>query len=177
MTLRYKEGMRVIVTKASTNRGNYNVVGAVGVVVSHKTYFPQVDFGGEVGVRTVDPARIKLHHAPPTKIMEIGKRYRQNSTGSEAICIGHDQGKCVVRFIDDKNRNGQDRYQVRCGKVGNHQYHWTEIGKITHQLRKVEYHTNSESITVREFLNEGEVPNVAFTFEDGKLINVTMLNN
>lgn len=105
--------------------------------------------------------------------MEIGKRYRQNSTGNEVICIGHDQGKCVVRFIDDKNRTGQDRYQSRCGKVGSdHQYHWTEIGIIEKIKCQVFLSCTNN---VRNLHGPESLSNVEYTFEDNKLINVQML--
>lgn len=177
MTNKFKSGDVVVVFKTNYHGlGNFNKVGAVGTIVNYNNgIYPTVDFG-EHGRRVVDDARLKLYSPPASNKMVVGKRYRQNSTGSEAICIGHDQGGCVVRFIDGRNRNNQERYQVRCGIVGNKQYHWTEIGVVKRIKRKVSLGKHDNLMFK---LDDGQSNDdvVAFTFEDGKLINVTMLNN
>lgn len=178
---KFKIGEKVIVTKDSYERSNFNEVGAVGTVTNlSDRYFPIVDFGCH-GERLINHKRIKPYTEPATGKMVIGKRYRQNSTGNEVVCVGHDQGKCVVRFIDGRNRAGQGSYQSRCGKVGHHLSQWTEIGKITTIRRKVSlydiYDRDHDSLRIQ--LDDGTTNEgvVCLTFEDGKLINVEMINN
>jgi len=166
---KFKVGDKVVVTKSTNIKNNFNEVGAVGTVCDiYSNGYPSVDFGLPDKI-VIDSSRVEHY----TDKMKIGKRYRQNSTDSEVICIGHDQGKCVVRFIDDKNRTGQDRYQSRCGKVGSdHQYHWTEIGVIEKVKCQV-FLTCTKG--VRNLRGAGSLSNVEYTFEDDKLINVEIL--
>jgi hypothetical protein len=170
--VKFKVGDKVVVTRGSRQRSNFNEVGAVGTVINDLS-FPIVDFGPTHGKRVINYARLEKYTEPAPNKMVIGKRYRQNSTGNEVICIGHDQGKCVVRYIDGKNRHGQDRYQSRCGKVGQHLSYWTEVGAV----KKIKCQAIHFAGGVRNILGAESLSNVEYTFEDGKLINVTMLNN
>lgn len=176
---KFKSGDVVAVSKTNYgNTANFNEIGAVGTVIAYNNgIYPTVDFG-TYGRKVIDDGRLELYNSPPPNKMEVGKRYRQNSTGNEVICVGHDRGMCVVRFIDGKNRDGQETYQTRIGKVGNKLYSWTEIGVIKRIRRKISL-GKSDNLMLR--LDEGHSytgdGSVAFTFEDDKLINVTMLNN
>jgi hypothetical protein len=168
---RFKTGDEVVVTKVTTSKNDFNKVGFVGTVIDRlgRGALLLVDFG-PYGKKIISPYRLE-HYTEPTDKMEVGKRYRQNSTGSEAICVGHDQGSCVVR---DLNRYGSYKYFLRQGKIGNGKTEWVEIGEVKRIRRKVDL-SNRDNLMLHR--DGGPLSNVEYTFEGGKLINVEMINN
>lgn len=103
--------------------------------------------------------------------MEIGQRYRQNSTGSEVLCVGHDQGDCVVRYF---NRYSEHTYVLRAGGVGRGKTEWTKIPLVHVETRKVIFKNNLVLNHQQDHLSDC---NVAYTFQEGKLVGVELINN